>query len=76
MAEETTTECCDGKYNYKYKHWHKGGGNGAVYCLGFIGALIYFIQHANTFGAGLLGILKAIVWPAMLVYHLFGFLGL
>ncbi len=41
----------------------------AVYGLGFIGALIYYIQHAATFGLGLLGVLKAIVWPAMVVYR-------
>lgn len=39
-----------------------------IYGLGFIGALIYFIQHATSFGTGCLGLLKAIVWPAMLVY--------
>lgn len=53
----------------------KGGGE-AVYGLGFIGALIYFIQQAHTLGQGLLGLLKAIVWPAMVVYKLLGFLKL
>jgi hypothetical protein len=43
--------------------------SGAVYGLGFLGALVYFIQTADTFGAGLLGILKAIVWPGMMVYR-------
>lgn len=47
---------------------------GGVYGLGFIGALIYFLFHATSFWLGLLGILKAIVWPAMLVYGLFDFL--
>ena len=45
----------------------------AVYGLGFIGALIYFIQHATTFWIGALGVLKAVVWPAFLVYKLFEF---
>ncbi len=45
-----------------------------VYGLGFVGALIYYIQHAATFGLGLLGILKAMVWPAMVVYKLLEFL--
>ena len=40
----------------------------AVYGLGFIGALIYYIEHAATFGMGLLGVLKAMVWPAMIIY--------
>ena len=53
----------------------KGGcgsmkGGEAVYGLGVIGAAIYFIQHAATFGAGVVGILKSIVWPAFVVYKL------
>ncbi len=46
------------------------GGGAAVYGLGFIGALVYFIQTATGFWAGALGVLKAIVWPAILVYEL------
>jgi len=45
-----------------------------IYGLGFIGALIYYLQHATTFWIGVLGFLKAIVWPTMLIYRLFGFL--
>jgi len=45
---------------------------GAVYFLGFIGAAVYFIQHADTFWVGVLGVLKALVWPVFLVYHLLG----
>ena len=48
---------------------HASGG--AVYGLGFIGAAIYFIGHATTFWVGVLGLLKAIVWPAFLVYQAF-----
>jgi len=50
------------------------GPGGAVYGLGFIGAVVYHVQHASTFGAGVLGVLKAIVWPAFLVYQLLRFL--
>ncbi len=50
------------------------GGAEAVYGLGFIGALVYFIQNAHSFGEGLLGIFKAMVWPALAVYKLLGFL--
>ncbi len=50
------------------------GTSGAAYLLGFIGAAIYYIQHAVTFGAALLGLLKALVWPAFLVYGLLEFL--
>ncbi len=47
-----------------------GGGN-AVYGLGLIGALVYFWQQADSFGGYLLAILKALVWPAFLVYEAF-----
>ena len=52
---------------------HASGG--AVYGLGFIGAAVYFISQAATFGAGLIGFLKALVWPAFLVYEAFKALG-
>lgn len=51
-----------------------GTGGDAVYGIGLIGAAIYFIGQATTFGAGVLGLLKAFVWPAFLVYELFKFL--
>ena len=43
----------------------------AVYGLGFIGAAIYFISVATSFWVGVLGFLKALVWPAFLVYEAF-----
>lgn len=54
------------------KEWKKvynNSGN-AVYGLGFVGAVVYYLQHATTFGDGVMGILKAIVWPALLLYRL------
>ncbi len=51
------------------------GSSGALYGLGFIGAVIYFISTAGGFWAGVLGFLKALVWPAFLVYELFSYLG-
>ena len=48
--------------------------NGAIYGLGLIGAAVYFISGATTFWIGVLGFLKALVWPAFLVYELFEFL--
>jgi hypothetical protein len=44
-------------------------GSGAVYGLGLIGAAIYFISTATGFWIGVLGFLKAIVWPVFLVYE-------
>jgi hypothetical protein len=42
---------------------------GAVYGLGLIGAAVYYISVATGFWAGVLGFLKALVWPAFLVYE-------
>jgi len=51
---------------------YKGCGNmGSGYFLGFLGALIYYVQVSTGFWGTILGILKAIVWPAFLVYKLF-----
>lgn len=53
----------------------KGGGPaGAVYGLGFIGAAVYYISVTTTFWAGVLGFLKAMVWPAFLVYEALKFM--
>lgn len=41
---------------------------GGSYGLTFIGAAVYFIGHAATFWAGVLGFLKALVWPAFVIY--------
>lgn len=59
-------------------HHHHGSSRGgdAVYGLGFIGAAIYFIGHATTFWLGVLGFLKAIVWPVFLVMAAMKSLGL
>ncbi len=51
-----------------------GGAGGAVYFLGFIGAVIYYWGQAVGFGAYVTAVLKSLVWPAYLVYHLFSFL--
>ena len=43
-----------------------------VYFLGMVGAAVYYLNIAHGFGAVVTSILKAIVWPAFLVYHLLG----
>ena len=48
-----------------------GGSGGAVYGLGLIGALVWFWKQADGPGEHILGVLKAIVWPAFLVYGAF-----
>jgi hypothetical protein len=49
---------------------YKSGGGDAVYGLGLIGALIYYIGHAHSFLGALWGIIEAFLWPAFVVYHL------
>lgn len=47
---------------------------GTIYGMAFIGALIYFMQHAESFWGVVWGIVKAIFWPAFLIYKLLEFL--
>ena len=47
-----------------------------IYFLGFIGAAIYFISQATGFWIGVLGILKAIIWPVFMVFRVFKYLGI
>lgn len=65
-------------YLFKHHHGHYGhhhGGN-AVYGLGFIGAAVYYISTATGFWMGVLGFLKALVWPAFLVFELLKSVGM
>jgi hypothetical protein len=44
-----------------------------IYFLGVVGAAFYYVQTSTGFWNGAYGLLKALVWPAMLVYKLLGF---
>ena len=55
---------------------HKGCSGGALYFMGFVGAAVYYLGNATTFWTGVLGFLKALVWPAFIVYELLKFLGM
>lgn len=46
-------------------------GGGAVYGLGMMGALVYFIRSADSGRDVALALPKAVFWPALLVYRLF-----
>ena len=59
--------------NDKNKNANPAGG--AVYGFGLIGAAIYFISTATSFWLGVLGFLKAIVWPVFLVLDAFKYFG-
>jgi hypothetical protein len=62
--------------NRKPKTIYKSSASDAVYGFGLIGAWVYYISHAATFWMVVLGILKGIVWPAMLVYELMKYLNM
>ena len=71
------TDTNESKQDYQRKKVvYKGAASAPIYGLGFIGALIYYVQHAATFWIGVLGFFKALVWPAMLVYELLKYLNM
>ena len=46
------------------------GGAGGLWFLGFLGALVYYIHfHSGTFWLVVLAFVKAVLWPAFVVYH-------
>lgn len=55
------------------RNWRSGSQNntgGFIWFLGFIGAFVYYVEQVDNFGAGVVAFLKALVWPAFLVYKL------
>jgi len=52
------------------------GTMGGFYGLALLGAAVYYVQQSDTFWLGVLGVLKAIVWPAMLAYKVFTLLNM
>lgn len=65
-------ECCDEEYMKKKWHRHNhAGAMGGFYFVAFIGVAVYYIQQSEGFWMGVLGFLKACVWPALLAYKVF-----
>jgi hypothetical protein len=59
------------------KNWKKGKmgskqGGPPAYFLGMIGAAVYYLHASYGFWPSITALLKALVWPAFLVYHLLG----
>ncbi len=46
-------------------------GGGAIYGIGFFGAVVFFWQQADSLLGYALAILQGLVWPAFLVYDVF-----
>ncbi len=74
IKENKLTECCQEKVIVKKNNCHCHGQSCTIYGLGVIGALFYFLQHATTFGLVMIGIGKAIFWPAILMFKLLTYL--
>lgn len=85
MKEQTSKDSCEdfakkceekwekkadkcGKNNKCHCHHGEWGG---TYFLAFVGAAFYFCQGAPTFWLWLVGIFKALFWPAFLIYKVF-----
>ncbi len=77
MPNEKGSSALNDEDVIKNRNNSKGKDNGLVggiYGMAFIGAAIYFIQHATTFWLGVLGLIKSLLWPAVLIYKLLEFL--
>jgi len=53
----------------------KNSASCSVYFPGIIGAAVYYITQATGFWMGVLGFLKALVWPVFFVYEGLKFFG-
>lgn len=73
-TKECCNECCKDKIVCKRHHYRNHANSGTIYCMGVIGALFYFLPHAATFGAVMIGIGKAIFWPTILMFKLLTYL--
>lgn len=58
--------------NWKDNSKKAGSPMGGAYFLGIIGAAVYYLHTTYGFWPSVVALLKALVWPAFLVYHLLG----
>ena len=75
MTDDSNSNMQDWRHEKKgKKNYTSSGIAGGVFFIAFIGAAVYFIQQATSFGMGVLGFLKAMVWPYFLINNLLEFL--
>ena len=72
--DKSTGECCKEKMGFKNHHCGGPGCHDALYGLGVVGALFYFLKGASTIGAVFMGNAKAVFWPAILMFKLLTYL--
>jgi hypothetical protein len=79
METETSEQCTKNWCGFggdMKKHMCCHGSGGALYGLGFLGALWYYLTTATSLLGGVLGVIKALLWPAFLVYGVLKFIGM
>jgi hypothetical protein len=74
-ADNVKEDSCRSR-GHMMKHMCCHGSGGALYGLGFLGALVYYLTTATSLWTGFLGIIKAILWPAFLVFGAMKYLGM
>jgi hypothetical protein len=68
--ENKMSDCCNKNHRFKRHRPYYSGGSNAIYGLGVIGALFYFLQNATNATMVLVGVGKAIFWPAILMFKI------
>ncbi len=76
MAENDTekSQNCKSKKCSSSSGNSAGGMGGFTYFLFFLGALIFYIQQSGSFWEYVIAVLKALVWPAFLIYQVLTFI--
>ena len=77
-TKKEKTECCCENVFKKDHHHDKCNCNhsSAIYGLGVVGALFYFLSHATSFSLVMIGIGKSLFWPAILMFKLLTYLNM
>lgn len=79
-SDKEMEEAIESYVKKKFKGWEKNkkkkksgsdhASSGSLYFVGSIGSLVYWLQAAVGFGAVVTAFLKAMTWPAYIVYKL------
>lgn len=72
IKEKQKHECCQSDVLTRGKHHGSCDchhNSSALYGLGVIGSLFYFLKDAVTFTAVMVGIFKSFFWPAFVVFR-------
>ncbi len=72
MAKKSKKESCNINCNTNMC----GGTSSCIYGLGFMGAAVYYILTATGFWMGVWGVIKALLWPAFLIFEMMKFLSM